>query len=31
MEKENVILTKSFEFALEVIELYKKMIDEFRI
>lgn len=26
MEKENVILTKSFEFALEVIELYKKMI-----
>lgn len=26
MEKENVILTKSFDFALEVIDLYKKMI-----
>lgn len=26
MGKENVILTKSFDFALEVIDLYKKMI-----
>lgn len=26
MEKENIILTKSFDFALEVIDLYKKMI-----
>lgn len=26
MEKENVVLTKSFDFALGIIELYKKMI-----
>lgn len=26
MEKENIVLTKSFDFALEVIDLYKKMI-----
>lgn len=26
MEKENVILTKSFDFALGIIELYKKMM-----
>ncbi|ADR21705.1 four helix bundle protein [Marivirga tractuosa] len=26
MEKENIILVKSFDFALEVVDLYKKMV-----
>ena len=25
MQKENIVLTKSFEFALQIIELYKQM------
>ncbi|MBT3880087.1 MAG: four helix bundle protein [Candidatus Scalindua sp.] len=28
MKKENVILDKSFDFALSIIELYKKMIEQ---
>ena len=28
MKKENIILDKSFEFALTIIELYKKMVAE---
>ncbi|MEX1001316.1 MAG: four helix bundle protein [Crocinitomicaceae bacterium] len=28
MKKENVILDKTFDFALSVIELYKKLVDE---
>jgi four helix bundle protein len=28
MEKENVILTKSFDFALRIIDLYKLMNDQ---
>jgi len=27
-EKDNVILVKSFDFALEIIELYKSMKDQ---
>ena len=28
MKKENVIVTKSFDFALVIIELYKQMIEQ---
>lgn len=28
MKKENVILEKSFDFALQIIELYKKLVTE---
>ena len=28
MKKENIIGTKSFDFALTIIELYKQMIDQ---
>ena len=28
MKKENVILDKSFDFALDIIELYKQMIEQ---
>ncbi len=28
MKKENIIQTKSFDFALQIIDLYKKLVDE---